>query len=212
MGEILTKLQQYGVLPVVVLDDAKDARGLAKALIEGGLPCAEVTFRTDAAEEAIQIISKEYPEMIVGAGTVLTIDQAKRAIDAGAKFIVSPGINEEVVKYVLSRNIPMIPGTCTPTDVDKAVTLGITDVKFFPAEVAGGVAMMKAIAAPYTNVNFIPSGGINQSNLKEYLSYNRILFCGGSWMVKKDLITNQEFDTIKELTKETVQMVKEVRG
>lgn len=211
MNTVAEQFAKYGVVPVVVLNDAKDAAPLADALCEGGLPCAEVTFRTDAAEESIRIMSEKYPEMLVGAGTVLTIDQVDRAVAAGAKFIVSPGFDPEIVDYCISKDIPVFPGCITPSEVAQAVKRGLKTVKFFPAEQAGGVAMIKAMAAPYTMVKFMPTGGINAKNLKEYLSCDKIFACGGSWMVKGDMIAAGEFDKIKSLTEEAVALVKEVR-
>ena len=212
MSTIIEQFKKIGIIPVVVLDDAKDAAPLAKALCEGGLPCAEVTFRTAAAEETIRIMSTEYPEMLVGAGTVLTVEQADRAIAAGAKFIVSPGLNPEVVKHCLEKGVPITPGVQTPTEIEMALGLGLTTVKFFPAEPAGGLKMIKAVAAPYVNVNFMPTGGINASNVVEYLKYDRIVACGGSWMVKKDLVKAGEFDKIKDMVAEAAAIVKEIRG
>ena len=205
MNEILEKIQKIGIVPVVVLDDAKDAAPLAKALCEGGLPCAEVTFRTAAAEESIRIMAKEFPEMLVGAGTVLTTEQVDRAVNAGAKFIVSPGLNPTVVKYCVDKGIPVTPGTSNPSDVEMAISLGLDVVKFFPAEQAGGINMIKAMAAPYTQMKFMPTGGINAKNINSYLAFDKILACGGSWMVKKDLVAAGEFDKIRDLTKEAVQ-------
>lgn len=205
MNEVLEKIQKIGIVPVVVLDDAKDAAPLAKALCEGGLPCAEVTFRTAAAEESIRIMAKEFPDMLVGAGTVLTTEQVDRAVNAGAKFIVSPGLNPTVVKYCVDKGIPVTPGTSNPSDVEVAISLGLDVVKFFPAEQAGGLNMIKAMAAPYTQMKFMPTGGINAKNLNSYLAFDKILACGGSWMVKKDLVAAGEFDKIRDLTKEAVQ-------
>lgn len=202
----------YAVVPVVVLNDTKEALPLAEALIKGGLPCAEVTFRTDAAEESIRLMCEKYPEMLVGAGTVLTTDQVDRAVVAGAKFIVSPGFDPEIVDYCLSKNIPVLPGCITPSEVAQAVKRGLKVVKFFPAEQAGGVAMIKAMAAPYTMVKFMPTGGISTKNLKDYLSCDKIICCGGSWMVKGDMIKNGEFDKIAEMTKEAVELAKSIRG
>ena len=202
------QFKEYGVVPVVVLNDAKDALPLAKALVEGGLACAEVTFRTDAAEESIRLMSEAYPEMLVGAGTVLTIDQVNRAVKAGAKFIVSPGFDPEIVDYCLENNIPVLPGCITPSEVAQAVKRGLKVVKFFPAEQAGGIAMIKAMAAPYTMVKFMPTGGINTKNLADYLSCDKILCCGGSWMVKGDMIKAGEFDKITAMTKEAVQRLR----
>lgn len=209
---ISEQFKEYGVVPVVVLNDAKDALALAKALVDGGLACAEVTFRTDAAEESIRIMSEAYPDMLVGAGTVLTIDQVDRAVAAGAKFIVSPGFDPEIVDYCLEKDIPVFPGCITPSEVAQAVKRGLKVVKFFPAEQAGGVAMIKAMAAPYTMVKFMPTGGINTKNLADYLGCEKILCCGGSWMVKGDMIKAGEFDKICEMTKEAVAKVKEIRG
>lgn len=212
MNEVLKKIGEIGIIPVVVLDDAKDAEPLAKALIEGGLPCAEVTFRTAAAEEVIRKMATAYPDLFVGAGTVLTVEQVNRAVDAGAKFIVSPGLNPEVVKYCVQRGIPVCPGTCTPSEVEQALALGLDTVKFFPAEPAGGLGFIKAMAAPYTGVKFMPTGGISAKNVREYLAYDRILACGGSWMVKKDLVQAGDFEKITELVREAADIVKEVRG
>ena len=212
MNEVLERLGKIGIVPVLVLEDAKDANNLGRALMEGGLPCAEVTFRTEAAEESIRILSRTYPEMLLGAGTVLTIEQVDRAVNAGASFIVSPGTNPEVIEYCVKKNIPIVPGTCTPSNVETCLEYGLELVKFFPAEPCGGLDFIKAIAAPYTGVKFMPTGGINAVNVKEYLKYDRILACGGSWMVKKDLIKAGDFDTIKELTQEAAAIVKEIRG
>lgn len=212
MDKGIEALRKTGIVPVVVIDDAKDALKLGKALLDGGIACAEVTFRTEAAEEAIRILSENYPEMLVGAGTVLTIEQVKRAVNAGAKFIVSPGINPTVVKYCTDNDILIIPGTCNPTNVETALEFNLKVVKFFPAEQAGGLNYIKAISEPYTDVLFMPTGGINQNNVAEYLKNDRIIACGGSWMVKKDLIKDGKFDEITKLTKEALEIVKEVRG
>lgn len=212
MNEVLERLGKIGIVPVLVLEDAKDANNLGRALMEGGLPCAEVTFRTEAAEESIRILSRTYPEMLLGAGTVLTIEQVDRAVNAGASFIVSPGTNPEVIEYCVKKNIPIVPGTCTPSNVETCLEYGLELVKFFPAEPCGGLDFIKAIAAPYTGVKFMPTGGISAVNVKEYLKYDRILACGGSWMVKKDSIKAGDFDTIKELTQEAAAIVKEIRG
>lgn len=211
MKTIEEQFREYGVVPVVVLEDAQDALPLAEALTEGGLPCAEVTFRTEAAEESIRLMSEKYPEMLVGAGTVLTVDQVDRAVAAGAKFIVSPGFDPEIVDYCLEKKIPVFPGCITPSEVAQAVKRGLKVVKFFPAEQAGGVAMIKAMAAPYTMVKFMPTGGISAKNLKEYLECDKIICCGGSWMVKGDLIRNGEFDKIRELSKEAVTLAANIR-
>lgn len=212
MNEILEQFGKIGIIPVIVLDDAKDAEPLGKALMEGGLPCAEVTFRTEAAEESIRIMAQKFPDMLVGAGTVLTTEQVDRAVAAGAKFIVSPGINPKIVDYCVKKDILITPGTCNPSNVETALEFGLDVVKFFPAEQAGGLNYIKAIAAPYVGVKFMPTGGIDAENVKEYLKYDRILACGGSWMVKGDLIKAGNFDKIRELTAEAVQIVKDIRG
>jgi len=212
MNDVLLKIQELGIVPVIVLNDAKDAKPLAQALCEGGLPCAEVTFRTAAAEESIRIMSENFPDMLVGAGTVLTIEQVDRAVAAGAKFVVSPGFNPKIVKYCVDKGVPITPGCCTPSEIEQALDFGLDVVKFFPAEQSGGLEYIKAVAGPYTSVKFMPTGGINSQNVREYLAYNRILACGGSWMVKADLIKAGEFDKIRELTKEAIQIAKESRA
>ncbi|HWT27728.1 MAG TPA: bifunctional 4-hydroxy-2-oxoglutarate aldolase/2-dehydro-3-deoxy-phosphogluconate aldolase [Mobilitalea sp.] len=207
MNEVLSKIQKMGIVPVVKLDDVKDAVPLAKALVDGGLPCAEVTFRTAAAEESIRLMRKAYPDMLIGAGTVLTTDQVDRAINAGATFIVSPGLNPKVVKYCVDKNIPITPGCANPSDIELAIELGLEVVKFFPAEAAGGLAMIKAMSAPYVNMKFMPTGGINAKNINSYLDFPKIIACGGSWMVNDDLVKAGEFDKITALTKEAVTLM-----
>ncbi len=204
MKSISQQIYEYGIVPVVKLDDAKHALPLAKALYAGGLRCIEITFRTDAAEEAITILSKEFPDMLVGAGTVLTCEQADRAIKAGAKFMVSPGFNANTAKHCIENNVPIYPGCNNPSAIEAALELGITDLKFFPAEQSGGLDMIKALCAPYTAIRFIPTGGINENNLNQYLSFGKILACGGSWMVKSDLINAERFDEIERLAKQAV--------
>ena len=212
MSTAAERFAELGVVPVVVLEDAKDAAPLAKALVEGGLPCAEVTFRTDAAEESIKIMASEYQDMFVGAGTVLTIDQVDRAVAAGAKFIVSPGFDPEIVDYCLSKDIPVFPGVITPSEVAQAVKRGLKVVKFFPAEQFGGVATIKAMAAPYVGLKFMPTGGVNAKNLENYLSCDKIVACGGSWIVKGDLVKAGKFDEIKSLTEEAVKLAAQIRN
>jgi len=204
---VLEEISKIGIVPVIALDDAKDAKPLAKALCDGGLPCAEVTFRTAAAEESIKIMSTEFPNMLVGAGTVLTTEQADRAVAAGAKFVVSPGLNPKIVKYCVDKGIPMAPGCANPSDVEQAIELGLKTVKFFPAEQAGGLNMIKAMAAPYTGITFMPTGGVNAKNLLDYLNFNKIIACGGSWMVTKDMVSAGEFDKITRLTREAVELM-----
>ena len=212
MSTVAEKIAGFGVVPVVVLDDVKDAAPLAKALVEGGLPCAEVTFRTAAAEESIRIMATEYPDMFVGAGTVLTIEQVDRAVAAGAKFIVSPGFDPEIVDYCLEKEIPVFPGCITPSEVAQAVKRGLKVVKFFPAEQFGGVATIKATAAPYVGLKFMPTGGVSAKNLESYLSCDKIIACGGSWMVKGDLVKAGKFDEIKNLTEEAVKLAASIRN
>ncbi len=211
MNTMNERIAAFGVVPVVVLEDAKDAKPLADALVKGGLSCAEVTFRTDAAEESIRIMKQEYPEMLVGAGTVLTIEQVDKAVNAGAEFIVSPGFDEEIVDYCMKKEIPILPGCITPSEVAQAVKRGMNVVKFFPSEQFGGVETIKALAAPYTTVKFMPTGGVNTKNLKDYLSCDKIVCCGGSWMVKGDLVKAGDFEKISELTAEAVELVKSIR-
>lgn len=211
MSTIQEKIAEFGVVPVVVLEDAKDAQPLAEALVGGGLPCAEVTFRTEAAEGSIRIMAEKYPDMLVGAGTVLTVDQVDRAVEAGAKFIVSPGFDAEVVDYCIGKEIPVFPGCITPSEVAQAVKRGLGVVKFFPAGQFGGVDTIKALAAPYTNVRFMPTGGVNAGNLEEYLGCDKVVCCGGSWMVKGSLVKAGEFEKIRELTAEAAALVKRIR-
>lgn len=212
MNHISEDIARYGVVPVVVLNDPAEALPVADALLKGGLPVAEVTFRTAAAEEAIRIIAAERPAMLVGAGTVLTIDQVDRAVAAGAKFIVCPGFDPEIVDYCIGKNIPVFPGCTTASEVAWGVKRGLTVLKFFPAEQCGGVATIKALCAAYVGVKFMPTGGIGPKNLKDYLSCDKIVCCGGSWMVKGDLIKAGRFDEIERLSREAVALAKQVRG
>lgn len=207
MNKILETLGDYGIIPIIKIDAAANALPLAEALCAGGLPVAEITFRTACAKEAIEKITREMPDMLVGAGTVLTCEQAETAIEAGAKFILSPGINPKVVKYCIERGITIIPGCSSPTDIETALELGLDVVKFFPAEAAGGLEMIKAMAAPYGSVKFIPTGGINESNILSYLKFDKVLACGGSYMVKDEYIRNGEFDKITALTKQAVELI-----
>lgn len=205
MTELEKKVYDLGVLPVIKISNPDDAIPLAKALIDGGLPAAEITFRTSCAAEAIKRITEAYPEMLVGAGTVLNAEQVDAAVAAGASFIVSPGFNPKTVAYCRSKNIPIIPGCSSPSDIEQAIELGLETVKFFPAEAAGGLKMLKAMAAPYGAMRFMPTGGIDASNLLSYLSFDKILCCGGSFMVKDELIKAGDFATITELTRGAVR-------
>ena len=212
MKTLEERFYDYAVVPVVVLNDADDAVPLADALIKGGLPCAEVTFRTDAAEESIRRICESFPDMLVGAGTVLTTKQVERAYKAGAKFIVSPGFDPEIIDCCISIGLPVLPGCITPSEIAQAVKRGLKVVKFFPAEQSGGVAMIKAMAAPYSMVKFMPTGGISTKNLADYLSCDKILCCGGIWMVKEDLIRSGSFDKITDMTREATALAKSIRS
>jgi len=211
MNDVLTQIEQFGVVPVVAIDAVDHALGLGRALIDGGLPCAEITFRTAAAADAIQAMTSNYPEMLVGAGTVLTVAQAQKAADAGARFVVTPGFDAAIVDWCIERDMPVTPGVMTPTEINMALNKGLTELKFFPAETAGGVKTLKAISGPYGGVRFIPTGGINAANLTDYLRLPMVIACGGSWLVKKQLIADGEFDRIAELTAEAIEIVKAAR-
>ena len=205
MMQISEQIFKIGIIPVIAIDDADKAVPLAQALVKGGLPAAEVTFRTAAAEEAIRRIVAEVPDMLVGAGTVLTKEQADRAIAAGSQFIVSPGFNPEITRYVLDKGVVMMPGTATPGEMEQAMSMGLDVVKFFPAEQNGGVAKLKALAGPYTNLRWMPTGGVNTKNMMDYLGFDKIVACGGTWMVKKDLINGQKWDEITAICKDAVK-------
>lgn len=205
MNEVLQRVYQIGIIPVIAIDDADKAVPLAQALVKGGLPAAEVTFRTAAGEEAIRRIAAEVPDMLVGAGTVLTTEQADRAIAAGAQFIVSPGFNPAVTRYVIDKGVPMMPGTATPGEMEQAMSMGLDVVKFFPAEQNGGVAKLKAVAGPYTTLRWMPTGGVNTKNMMDYLSFDKIIACGGTWMVKKDLIEGEKWDEITRICQDAVK-------
>lgn len=200
MNQVLERIQKMGIVPVVVLNDPKEAHPMAKALCDGGLPCAEVTFRTDAAEESIRIMRTQFPDMVVGAGTVLTIEQADRAVAAGASFIVSPGVNPKVIQHCIKEGVPIIPGVSCPTDIETALGFGLEVLKFFPAEASGGLAAIKAMSAPYPMVRFMPTGGVNEKNIASYINFDKIVACGGSWMVSRDLVEAGDFEKIRELT------------
>lgn len=204
---LLEQVEAKKIVPVVKLDRASDAKALGEALCAGGLPVAEVTFRTDAAEESIRIMKKEFPEMMVGAGTVINLEQAKRALDAGAAFLVSPGISRSVVEFALDNHLPVFPGTCTPSEVMIAMEYQLPVVKFFPAAQYGGLNTIKALAAPFPSIRFMPTGGINASNVMEYLAFPKIIACGGSWMVKDSLINAGNFEEITRMTAEAVALV-----
>ena len=212
MNEMNTKISNIGVVPVIKLNNPeRDAAPLAKALCEGGVPVAEVTFRAAGADTAIKLMKEACPEMLVGAGTVLTTEHVDKAIAAGAEFIVTPGFDPEIVKYCVDKNMPIYPGCTTPTDYHAALKFGLEVLKFFPAEQSGGLAKIKAMSAPFPMFKVMPTGGIGLKNLKEYLSCPVIAACGGSYMVTADLIDNQKWDEIIDLCKKSVEIVKEAR-
>lgn len=212
MSQIATQLENLAIIPVIVLEDAADAAPLGKALSEGGLPCAEVTFRTEAAAESIGRLTQEFPDLLVGAGTVLTTSQAQKAIDAGARFIVSPGFNPRTADFCRQRGIDFFPGICTPTEIEAALDRGLTILKFFPSEPLGGLDYLKAIAAPFSTVRYIPTGGINPDNVRKYLSFDKVFAVGGTWLVKAEWIAAKRYDLVTERVWEAVQIVREMRG
>jgi 2-dehydro-3-deoxyphosphogluconate aldolase/(4S)-4-hydroxy-2-oxoglutarate aldolase len=205
MHKILEEIGKTGIVPVIKIDDVEKAVPLAKALMTGGIPCAEITFRTAQGEEAIRRVAKEVPDILLGAGTVLTIEQVDRAINAGAKFIVSPGFNPKVVAYCIQKGIPVTPGCANPSDIEQALEFGLEVVKFFPAEQAGGLDYIKAVSAPYPNLKFMPTGGVNEKNISKYIAFDKILACGGSWMATSELINSGNFEKITSLSREAVQ-------
>ena len=212
MKKELDRLAAAGVVPVVVLDNAKDAVPAARALLAGGVDVMEITFRTAAAAGAIGAVSEGCPEMFVGAGTVVTLDQCRQALECGAKFIVSPGFDPEVVSWCAERSVPITPGCVTPTEIMAAIRLGVNVVKFFPAGVYGGLRAMKALSAPFGGVKFIPTGGVDAKNLKEYLEAPFVHAVGGSWLCPKKEIAAGNFDAVTALCREASQIVREVRG
>jgi len=205
--DMIEKLSLAGIVPVIKVEDANDAVPLCKALSDGGLPVAEITFRSEAAEEAIRRVHQELPEVILGAGTVLTTEQVDRAVAAGATYIVSPGLNPEVVRHCQKVGVPIVPGCANPSDIEIALSLGLQTVKFFPAEALGGLNLIKAMSAPYGNVRFLPTGGINEANLLEYLSFQKIVACGGSWMVDQKAINAKDWGKIETLTRNAVTLM-----
>lgn len=211
MSELLNKISSIGIVPVIALNNVEDAAPLAKALCKGGLPVAEVTYRTACAHDAMIEMHKACPEMLIGAGTVLTKEQVDSAIDAGAQFIVSPGLNPEIVKYCIEKNIPILPGVSNASDIELALSLGLTTLKFFPAENLGGLPMIQALSAPYRQVKFMPTGGINAKNIQAYLANPSIIACGGTWMIDKQAIAEKNFDKIEELTHQAVSTMLNVK-
>ena len=206
MHEVLNRLGEIGIVPVVKIEKASDAAALGRAFVAGDLPVAEITFRTAAAEESIRILSREVPEILVGAGTVLTTDQVDRAVGAGARFIVAPGFNPKVVDHCIARGIPVAPGISSPSEIEMGLERGLSVLKFFPAGASGGLEFLKAISAPYSGVQFMPTGGIEQGHLKEYLSFNRVHAVGGTWIAREATIAAGKFDEITRLAREAVQL------
>ena len=202
--DFLEKLSLAGLVPVIKIDDAQDAVPLCRALAKGGLPVAEITFRTDAAEESIRLVHEQLPEVLLCAGTVLTTEQADRAVKAGAAAIVSPGLNPEVVRWCVEHNVPVCPGTSNPSDIEVALSFGLKAVKVFPAEAVGGIKLIKAMSAPYGTMRFMPTGGVNENNMLDYLAFDKILCCGGSWMVPGDAVKAKDWDRITALTRSAV--------
>ena len=209
MPNLNEQLQALKVIPVIAIDNAQDIIPLGKVLAENGLPAAEITFRSEAAVEAIRLLREAQPDMLIGAGTVLNKQRAMAAKEAGATFIVSPGFNPNTVKACQEIGIDIVPGINNPSTIEAALEMGLTTLKFFPAEASGGVNMVKALLAPYTNVRLMPTGGINPANIKDYLAVPRVLACGGSWMVDKKLIEAGQWDELAKLTREAVALVSE---
>ena len=206
------KVFETGIVPVVVLNKVEDAVPLAAALLKGKINFMEITFRTECAAECISVISREVPDMIVGAGTVINVEQAKKAVESGAKFIVSPGLDEETVRWAQDNDIPIIPGAVTPTEIMKALNMGLKVIKFFPADVFGGIKAIKALSAPFGKVKFLPTGGVSEANLKEFIENKSVVAVGGSWVCKKDDIANHDWDKITALSENSVRIIKETRS
>ncbi|HWE03045.1 MAG TPA: bifunctional 4-hydroxy-2-oxoglutarate aldolase/2-dehydro-3-deoxy-phosphogluconate aldolase [Tepidisphaeraceae bacterium] len=210
MFDVLRRIGELKIVPVISLEVAADAGGLGDALVGGGLPIAEITFRTQAAEKAIATLARR-GDLLVGAGTVLNVETAKIAVGAGASFIVSPGLNPKVVGWCVDNNVPITPGVSTPTEIEMALDHGLTVVKFFPAELLGGIRMLKAISAPYPMMRFMPTGGITPENIEEYLKFAKVIACGGTWMVSKEMLVAKQFDTIRDLSRRAVETAKRAR-
>ncbi|SHF23809.1 bifunctional 4-hydroxy-2-oxoglutarate aldolase/2-dehydro-3-deoxy-phosphogluconate aldolase [Vibrio gazogenes] len=209
MSDIKQQIKAIKIIPVIAIDKAEDIIPLGKVLVENGLPAAEITFRSDAAAQAIRLLRESQPDMLIGAGTVLNRDQVIAAKEAGATFIVSPGFNPNTVRACQELGIEIIPGINNPSVVEAALEMGITTMKFFPAEPSGGISMVKSLLAPYTNLELMPTGGIKPSNVKDYLDIPRVIGCGGTWMVEKSLIENGDWEELARLTREAVALIQE---
>ncbi len=207
MNQVLEKIAECGLVPVVKLDNAQNALPLAESLCRAGLPIAEITFRTEAAADSIVRIRKAFPDMLVGAGTIVNCDQAKRAVDVGAAFLVSPGFSSSVTAFAQRTSLPILPGACTPTELMMLLEAGLTVAKFFPCKQYGGLATIQALSAPFPQMRFMPTGGIDAGNLVEYLSCPKVLACGGSWMVKESLIAAKDFAKIEQLTRDALAVM-----
>ena len=205
MNDLFARLEGTMLIPVIALENAGFAEGLADALCRAGIPAAEVTFRTASAAETIRRMKLRRPEMLVGAGTVLTVEQAARAIEAGAEFLVSPGLNPKVLEFAIEKKIPMVPGVCTPSEIEQGLSYGLKVLKFFPAEASGGLGMIKAVSAPYSMVRFMPTGGISEKNIAAYLANEKVLCCGGSWIVPKDALSSGDFAAVEALSRAAVR-------
>lgn len=205
--DMLEKISKLRIVPTIVIDDEDKALPLGQALLEGGIPCAEITFRTSKSEKSLHKLAKSNLKILLGAGTVLTCDQVDKALEAGAKYIVTPGLNPKVVEYCLKKNVPIIPGCITPGEMEVAIEYGLNTIKFFPAEAAGGLEYLKAVSAPYSMIKFLPTGGIGLKNFTDYLLFNKVIACGGSWMAGANLIKSGDFNTIVKLCKETVKLL-----
>jgi len=211
MSDIINKIADAKLIPIITIDRVEDAIPLAKAIIDGGLPVMEITFRTDAAEESIRTISKMVPEALIGAGTITTLERVKKAHLAGSQFIITPGVSTDVLDYCRAEKLPVFPGICTPTDVMQVMEFGVEIVKFFPVALFGGVSAIKAFSGPFPTIRFIPTGGISESDLHEYLALSKVIACGGSWMVKTDMINAGDFDGITALVKKAVALVESIK-
>jgi len=211
MMSVFGQIERHKLVPVVKIEQAANTPELVEALLAGGLPVIEITFRTDAAEDAIRIASREFPQMLVGAGTVLTVENVDKAVAAGAKFIVAPGFNPRVVDHCLALNLPVIPGVNSPTQIEMGLERGLSVLKYFPAEASGGVKLLKAMSAPYSGVRFLPTGGIDANNLLSYLAFKQVIACGGTWFVKDELINSGKFVEIKILTQDAVRLIADMQ-
>lgn len=208
MSDVIKKIEEFKLIPVIKINTPDEARPVAEALAKGGLPIAEVTFRTDAAEEAIKIMHEEYPGIFLGAGTVTNVAQARRAIAAGAQFLVGPGFSAGVAEVALKEMVTYIPGVCTPTEIISALEYGIDVVKFFPAKACGGLDYLKAVSAAFPEVRFIPTGGVSEANICDYLAFDKVIACGGTWIVENKLISEKNFEKIERLIEDAVALIK----